>query len=200
MFVGSNHQLQNVIFGKALIHDESADSFGWLFTTFTNCMHGYQPHVLLTDEDPAMKLAVPEVFDKTQHRYCNFHVLRTSQNDLDTLYIAHKGLREKVEGLFNFPLSPTEFEQAWTETMQEYAITEHPAIKSLWEKRKMWIETYFKGLYCGRMTSTQRSESTNRVLKDEFVNKTTSLHMFTKKMLEAIQHVDHMEAWETHYS
>jgi hypothetical protein len=43
-------------------------------------------------------------------------------------------------------------------------------------KKEMWIMTYFKGLYCGRMTSTQWSESTNRVLKDRFVNRLMSLH------------------------
>jgi hypothetical protein len=45
---------------------------------------------------------------------------------------------------------------------------------------------YFKGLYCGRMTPTQESESTNRVMKDGFVNSVTSLHQFTEKMLEAL--------------
>jgi hypothetical protein len=64
----------------------------------------------------------------------------------------------------------------------------------------MWVMAYFKGLYCGRMTSTQRSESTNRVLKDGFVNSVTSLHQFTEKMLEALQHMDHIEAGESHYS
>jgi hypothetical protein len=46
MFVRSNHQLQNVIFGQALMRDESDDSFK--FTTFKTCMGGHEPHVLLT--------------------------------------------------------------------------------------------------------------------------------------------------------
>jgi hypothetical protein len=59
---------------------------------------------------------------------------------------------------------------------------------------------YFKCLYCGRMTSTQMSESTNRVLKDGFVNSVTSLHQFVEKMLKALQHMDHIDAEESHGS
>jgi hypothetical protein len=62
----------------------------------------------------------------------------------------------------------------------------------LYAKREMWIMAYFNGLYCGRMTSSQRSESTNRVMKDRFVNCGTSLHQFAEKMLEALQHMDHI--------
>ena len=50
------------------------------------------------------------------------------------------------------------------------------------------------------MTSTQRSESQNRVLKDGYVNESTSLHMFAKRMLDSLQHADHMDAGETHYA
>jgi hypothetical protein len=56
----------------------------------------------------------------------------------------------------------------------------------LYAKREMWIRVYFKGLYYGRMTSTQQSEITNRVMKDGFVNSVTSLHQFAEKMLEAL--------------
>jgi hypothetical protein len=36
------------------------------------------------------------------------------------------------------------------------------------------------------------------VLKDGFVNIITSLHQFAEKMLEALQHMDHVDASETH--
>ena len=45
-----------------------------------------------------------------------------------------------------------------------------------------------------------RSESQNRVLKDGYVNESTSLHMFAKRMLDSLQHADHMDAGETHYA
>jgi hypothetical protein len=45
MFVGSNHQLQNVVFGQALLRDESSESFEWLFSTFNTYMGGRDPHV-----------------------------------------------------------------------------------------------------------------------------------------------------------
>jgi hypothetical protein len=65
MFVGSNHQLQNVIFGQALMRDESADSFKWLFTIFKTCMGGHEPHVLLTGKG---------VFDISNPSYIPLHV------------------------------------------------------------------------------------------------------------------------------
>jgi hypothetical protein len=50
MFVGSNHQLQNVVFDQALLRDEQVESFMSLFMMFKTCMGGWEPPVLLTDE------------------------------------------------------------------------------------------------------------------------------------------------------
>jgi hypothetical protein len=46
MFVGSNHQLLNIVFGQVLLRDESSESFKWLFRTFNACMGEREPHVL----------------------------------------------------------------------------------------------------------------------------------------------------------
>jgi hypothetical protein len=156
--------------------------------------------VVLADEDPTMKIAIPKVFEKMQQRYCRFHVICTWSHELDRLYAAHKGLKVELEAVINSPLSLTYFEQGWNDIVNKYGIVDHPVIKALWDKRHMWIMAYFKGLYCSIITSTQKCESMNQVLKEGFVNSATSLHHFTEMMLEALQHMDHMEAGESHYS
>ncbi|RLN30643.1 protein FAR1-RELATED SEQUENCE 5-like [Panicum miliaceum] len=77
MFVGSNHQLQNVVFGQALLQDEQANTFEWLFGAFQNCISGSRdPRCILTDQDSAMAAAMKKVFKKTQHRLCRWHMLK----------------------------------------------------------------------------------------------------------------------------
>jgi hypothetical protein len=39
-----------VVFGHALLRDESSDSFEWLFAMFKTSMGGQEPHVLLIGE------------------------------------------------------------------------------------------------------------------------------------------------------
>jgi hypothetical protein len=119
---------------------------------------------------------------------------------LERLYVCKKGLKVEVDSLLNFPLGPSNFEKARKEMQDKYGIKEHPAKKYLYAKQKMWIMAYFKGLYCGIIISTQRSESTNRVLKGGFINSVTPLHKFVEKMLEVLQHMDHIYAEESHGS
>lgn len=48
VFVGTNNHLQTTFFGFALIRDEDAESFRWLFKTFLRCMRGKAPTCILT--------------------------------------------------------------------------------------------------------------------------------------------------------
>ena len=48
VFVGTNNHLQTTFFVFALIRDEDADSFRWLFRTFLRCMRGKAPTCILT--------------------------------------------------------------------------------------------------------------------------------------------------------
>lgn len=154
-----------------------------------------------TDQDPAMALAISRVFKKTQHRLCRWHMLNKYRNELKKLYKLHEGLKIKLLTVINHPLTPVEFEAAWNALVDEYGIREDEAIQGLWQNRHLWVAAYLKPLYCGRMTSTQRSESVNKMLKSRhFTGHMTCISKFARKMLEFIQHTNHTAAGETHWS
>ena len=69
-FVGVNHHKQTVVFGAALLYDETTESFKWRFETFLGEMSGKQPKTILTDQSAAMANAIVKVFPETKHRLC----------------------------------------------------------------------------------------------------------------------------------
>jgi zinc finger SWIM domain-containing protein 3 len=70
VFVGFNHHWETVIFGAALIYDETFDSFTWLFETFLKAMSNKAPKSFFTDQDDAMAKACALVMPNTYHRLC----------------------------------------------------------------------------------------------------------------------------------
>jgi hypothetical protein len=92
---------------------------------------------ILSDGDPAMKIAILEFFEKTQHLYCRFHVAHTWKHKHEKLYMTHKGLKVELESLINSPLVPNGFESARKDMVERYALQDHLAITSLWKKIKM---------------------------------------------------------------
>ena len=72
--LGTNHHKQTIIFGAALIFNETIESFVWLFETFLTAMSGKHPSTIFTDQDAAMAGTVAYVFPNTSHRLCLFHI------------------------------------------------------------------------------------------------------------------------------
>ena len=42
-FIGFDNHRKSVLFGVALLYDETASTFDWLFTTFLKCMSNKKP-------------------------------------------------------------------------------------------------------------------------------------------------------------
>ncbi|PNT63880.1 hypothetical protein BRADI_4g21994v3, partial [Brachypodium distachyon] len=124
-------------------------------------------------------------------------MLNKHAESLNKLYHSNKGLEEKLLTAVNHPLTPAEFENAWQEMVSEYELESDPTLCSLYELRASWIASYFKDIFCGRMTSTQRSESTNRMVKGHHVDDSTPLHVFAKKMYQVLQRRKDAEGQET---
>ena len=65
VFIGFNHHRGVVIFGAALLYDETAKSFKWLFENFLDAHGGKKPQTIFTDQDAAMAKALTKVMPNT---------------------------------------------------------------------------------------------------------------------------------------
>ena len=74
LLVGLNNHKKTIIFGAALLYDETVESFIWLFNTFLAAMSGKKPQTILTDEDAAMAKAIKIVLPESHHRICVWHI------------------------------------------------------------------------------------------------------------------------------
>nr|ABA97760.2 transposon protein, putative, unclassified [Oryza sativa Japonica Group] len=93
--------------------------------------------------------------------------------------------------------TPIEFEYAWKEFIDKFGLHDSTELRDLYDIRHRWVPAFFKEDYCGHMTSTQRSESFNRLVKSSFVDHQTALHRFARRILEVVLSRKEKEAAET---
>lgn len=79
-FTGVDKHDRCVTFAFVLLSKEDIPHFQWAFDQFRKAM-GRNPVVIVTDQCPAMKQAIPisfaatEEFPATRHRLCMWHIL-----------------------------------------------------------------------------------------------------------------------------
>ena len=67
VFLGLNHHREIIVFGGALLYDETIESFVWLFETFLEVMSKKKSIIIFTDQDAAMSAAIKVVMPKTYY-------------------------------------------------------------------------------------------------------------------------------------
>ncbi|CAM8901653.1 unnamed protein product [Rhodiola kirilowii] len=167
VFVGLNHHRQTVIFGAALMYDETTASFIWLFETFLKAMCGKPPQTFFTDQDAAIAKAVLHVMPGTYHRLCIWHLMQNAIKKVGFLFRDHD--EEDKTNVFNKFLyqieEDDEFLSAWECMLDEYEAHDDTWLAATFEIRKKWVHAYVKWTWSAGMQTTQLSESFNASLK-----------------------------------
>ncbi|CAA0825605.1 Protein FAR1-RELATED SEQUENCE 5 [Striga hermonthica] len=195
-FVGVNHHRQTTVFGCALLSDEKAESFVWLFSNFIKAMAD-QPHpqVIITDQDAAISIAVAEVFPNTMHRYCIWHILNKFSEKLGP--VLHKLHYHTLSGIINDSETPSEFEWRWNSLMSDSQLNGNEWLLKMYEIRHRWVPAYVRGVFAAGMSSSQRVESNHAFFK-RYLDRKCSLNDFFTRFSRAIAHQRHEELMASH--
>jgi len=142
-----------------------------------------------------MEVAIAEEWKATVHRWCKWHVLKRVKECVGQKYTSNKDFRDKFHMMLNEMLTIDEFENSWVTLLKEYGLENNVFLKQIYATREKWVKSYFKGVFCARMTSTQRSESANHMLKS-ILSPACTLHQFLQQYMKMQYIRDEEENYE----
>ncbi|XP_019179720.1 PREDICTED: protein FAR1-RELATED SEQUENCE 1-like [Ipomoea nil] len=124
---------------------------------------GMEPRIIVIDQDPAMKVAIPTVFKQARHRYFMWHIMCKDGEKVGPTLNKDEEFRNKLNSIvWTSSLEPPDFEKQWRELMEKYNLVEHNWFTTMFEARKHWIPAYFRDSFMGGLLrTTSRSESEN---------------------------------------
>ncbi|KAF7824330.1 protein FAR1-RELATED SEQUENCE 5-like [Senna tora] len=165
LFSGFNHHKGVVIFGAALLYDETTASFKWLFEMFLKVHNQKKPQTIFTDQDRAMAKALQEVLPDTYHGLCTWHLMQNCIKHLGNL-MKHGShfLRDFKACMYEYE-EEKEFEEAWSQLLSDYNVHENTWVESVYSLKEKWAACYMKKVFTLGMRSTQLSESLNADVK-----------------------------------
>lgn len=85
----------------------------------------------------------------------------------------------------------------WHRMIRTYKLEKNKFMTRLFRYRSRWAKPYFMGVFCAGMTSTQRSESANHMLK-QIIQRSAPMHIFVSKFNELQIFRRNNEGKETH--
>ncbi|KAL4385753.1 hypothetical protein GQ457_15G014850 [Hibiscus cannabinus] len=184
-FAGVNHHYQSILFGCALLWDETEETFIWLLKTWLKAMYGCPPTTIITDQDTAITNAVVKVLPKTTHHFCMWHIEKKFPEILSHVYHQNADFKKEFSSCIHNTLTPDEFEDSWMRVIQTYNLQGNSWLEKIYSIREKWVPAFLRNTFCAGMSTTQRSESLNKFFKD-YVNANTSVSKFVLKFEEAL--------------
>jgi len=168
VFVGFNQFRETIVFGAAILFDETCASFTWLFKAFLAAHNGKEPRTIFTDQDAAMGNAIREVFVDAWHGLCTFHIM---QNAVKHLSNNKNDENEESHILLDFSAcmynieDKEAFEEAFDSMRNKVDKNKSSWLDSIYKFKEKWAECYMRDVFTLGMRSTQLSESFNSDLK-----------------------------------
>ncbi|GKE29735.1 FAR1-related sequence 5-like protein [Tanacetum coccineum] len=185
-FTGIDNHQRSVNFGAALLHTEANDSFKWMLEKFKEVFLR-EPKVFLTDQDPAMKVAIETIFMNARHQFCMWHITEKLTAKVGTS-ISRYGFKKKISRIiWTDRLDPEEFDDKWISIVNEFHLEDNKWLSDMFNLREKWIPAYFRDMPLSRlMRTTSCFESENHMFR-RLLNSDLSFVEFFSHFETAVQ-------------
>ncbi|CAH9146202.1 unnamed protein product [Cuscuta epithymum] len=146
-FVGVNHHRQPVLLGCALIADESAESFTWVFQALLRATPGRRPVSIIADQDWPIQHSISQVFPGTHHRFSAWQFFSKEQEHLGGLLSLDPNFKFEYETCIFQSQTAHEFDAAWNILINKYNLKDNIWLKDMSRMRKSWVPLYIKATF-----------------------------------------------------
>lgn len=167
-WLGFDNNGKTILFGCALLQDETPRPFAWALQTFVHFMKGRYPHTILTDLDPGLRDAIGSVLPDTRQviPHCNILPKLSCWFSLP-LGAQYAAFRNDFDTLNNVD-SVDDFEFRWNRLVDRYGLSSDRHAEFLFSIRTSWASPYTRGCFLAMMESTAYSKSVETFLKGVF--------------------------------
>ena len=165
--MGFDNHRTSVLFGAALLYDETSATFDWLFMTFLKCMSNKKPQSIYTDQAPALLKSIPNVFEGVFHGLCSWHMSENAKKNLGSR--ANGAFFDEFNYLISNVETESDFDYSWDQMMKN-CFGGRPTSDFSWlvqthKNRKHWSSVWVKSHFTAGLKTTQLSESFNAFLR-----------------------------------
>lgn len=185
-FTGKDNHGRCVTFAAGLLSKEDVDSYTWILKRFVECMKT-KPTMIITDQDPALKIAVERVMPHTNHRFCMWHIMLKVADKIPVSLRENEGFAERFSDIvWSEYIDSADFDIKWNGILEEFGLLEHEWFTTMFALREFWIPAYFKDVsMAGLFRTTSMSESENSFFR-RYNNKKANLLSFLMHFESAI--------------
>jgi hypothetical protein len=187
IFSGINHHNQSVIFGCAIVGDETKEAYIWLLENFLEAMGGKCPVSIITDGDLAMRNAIEKVFPEAHHRLCAWHLIRNATSN-----IKNPQFVQKFKHCLLGDVDVDVFERKWDELVTEFGLEENLWMSEMYTKRKMWATAHIRGKFFAGFRTTSRCEGLHSEF-GKYVSVLTNLRDFLQQFFRWLNYMRYKE-------
>jgi zinc finger SWIM domain-containing protein 3 len=180
LFVGVDNHKQLLVFGAALLYDESIQSLKWVFEVFADAMHARHPQTILIDERPECAIAAAEVWPGTNHCTGVWHIYHNSKRHLKQVFESSKSFSNALNHCLFECEDEIEFLSAWEKLVEKHDIGESEWLSRLYLEKEKWALPYQRTMFSADILSTLRKDNMINELRRDLSEQEDILQFFRR--------------------